>query len=124
VDAVTLSTVYRAVVIPLISTALYQYGEEHRMGEPLWNVGYLILPRLLLYPDVSFMRKGRLSRLPEYYVPYAPDLAVEVMVLGATIAQVEPKVHLYIKGEGMEDVLDGSDVLPGFVLPVSQIFPE
>ncbi len=85
------------------------------------------------------------------YNPNPPDLAVEVdfpstetsrdtlrikignyLAAGTVVwvVNVEPKlVEVYAPGQpvkllGVDDTLDGGDVLPGFTLSVKDIFPE
>jgi Uma2 family endonuclease len=99
-------------------------------------------------PDVAFVRRQRLSKPPASFVRLAPDLAVEVlspsdrrpdalakvaMYLQAgvrlvwlvdpdrlTITVFRPDDTIEVLNEG--DNLDGGDVLPGFSLPVAEIF--
>ena len=102
-------------------------------------------------PDVSFIGRERLERTGETdgYWPGAPDLAVEVVSPGDRRAEVEEKVRDWLDaGAGMvlvvdfhrgrtvrihrppshvvdltgDDVVDGGDVVPGWRLPVSEIF--
>jgi Uma2 family endonuclease len=99
-------------------------------------------------PDAAFVRRDRLTRPTKGFVPLAPDLAVEVlsptdrtpdalakvtMYLQAgvhlvwlvdpdrsTITVFRPDATIDILREG--DILDGEDVLPGFSVPVAEIF--
>lgn len=101
-------------------------------------------------PDVGFISKERLPQgLPKSYIPLAPDLAVEVVSPGDTADEIDQKVVLYLRYGSrlvwvwhpktktviahtptnmqrldINDVLDGSDVLPGFKLAVREIFSE
>jgi Uma2 family endonuclease len=107
-------------------------------------------PDKILIPDVAFVRAERIP--PEekrwHIAPHAPDLAVEVISPNDTFDEVMRKVDLYQQGgvllvwlihprrravivfpldqpsytlrEG--DVLDGGDVVPGFQLPVAELF--
>src|SRR5262245_20116683 len=107
-------------------------------------------PLTIVVPDVAFVRwerlPGRVS--PDGYIPVPPDLAIEVRSpsdrrgdIDAKLARyrtarvplvwwVDPRhrtVELYRDGVLVAelrdgDVLDGEDILPGFTLPVSQIF--
>ena len=113
---------------------------------------YIILrdPQTILVPDVAFVRWDRLPgrTRPDGYIPVPPDLAIEVVSPSdepGTIAKkrdlyrragvplvwwVYPErrtVAVYRDGElaaelGEGDDLDGGDVLPGFRLPVAEIF--
>ena len=105
-------------------------------------------------PDVAFIAKARHPVLEGVAFPIAPDLAVEVISPSETSNEVLKKVQRYIeagtrlvwavypleqavhvwtaapdgglhvKTFGIEDRLDGGDVLPGFTLKVRDIFPN
>ncbi|MBZ0292093.1 MAG: Uma2 family endonuclease [Anaerolineae bacterium] len=105
-------------------------------------------------PDVSFIGNDRLQALQgDRAVPLMPDLAVEVkspsnyytgheglrekaqyyLDQGSRLVWlVDPEkqqIEVYVPdGETriltIEDTLEGGEVLPGFVLPVREIFPE
>ena len=107
-------------------------------------------PDTVLAPDVAFVRAERLPSPAEQerFPPIAPDLAVEVVSPSDRMRDVNEKVELYLAlgvplvwvvhprrrtvtvrrreqeprvlREG--DVLDGEDVLPGFRLPVANVF--
>ncbi len=99
-------------------------------------------------PDAAFVRRDRLSGFSDRFVPLAPDLAVEVLSPSDRMVDALSKVTMYIQagvplvwlvdpasltvtvfrpdaapktfGEG--DILDGGEVLPGFSLPLAEIF--
>jgi Uma2 family endonuclease len=99
-------------------------------------------------PDVGFVRAERLpDGLPSGYIPFAPDLAVEVVSPNDTAQDIHDKVQDYLKygtplvwvlypktrtamahtTQGAitlsaDDVLDGGDVLAGFRVKLSEIF--
>lgn len=99
-------------------------------------------------PDVAFISKTRLPERPyNGFAPIPPDLAVEVvsptddrndllkkvanyLAAGVLVWVVYPDervVRVFAPGQpvqtlGMDGVLDGGDVLPGFTLPVTKIF--
>ena len=100
-------------------------------------------------PDVGFISAARIPKegFPEGYFPGAPDFAVEVISLTDQAEDVQLKVTEYLKygtrliwlvyrksqtvvvhtvnGSqtfGINDVLDGGDVLPGFKVAVRDIF--
>lgn len=101
-------------------------------------------------PDVGFISKERAPQpLGERFVPVAPDLAVEVVSPWDRADEVEAKVLEYLRYDvrlvwvvypashtimvhtaasirrlTAEDTLDGGDVLPGFAVKVSEIFPH
>jgi Uma2 family endonuclease len=114
--------------------------------------GYILFPdrRTVVMPDIGFIRWERLPdrRLPRKFCPVPPDLAVEVTSPTDEPADMARKLALYLEAgvplvwwldpdrrrvrvyhrgqfaaehhEG--DVLDGLDILPGFRLPVADIF--
>jgi Uma2 family endonuclease len=104
-------------------------------------------------PDVGFISKGRLpenpDEWPDGYAPFAPDLAIEVVSPNDTADEIQDRVNDYLKygtrfvwvfypksksavvhapnGSitlGINDELDGGDVLPGFKLPLRRIFRD
>ena len=107
-------------------------------------------PDVILMPDVAFVRSDRLppEELREGFMPLAPDLAVEVLSPSNRTGEMAEQVELYLRGgarlvwvvqprrrvvtvhaPGREaitlhegDTLDGGEVLPGFTLPVADIF--
>lgn len=107
-------------------------------------------PDTVIAPDVSFVRQAEVDRLgeTEKFWPGAPDLAVEVVSPGDTAREVRDKVAMWLAaGARMvwvvrakertisvhraqtdtlvltgDDVLDGSDVVPGFNCTVAEVF--
>jgi Uma2 family endonuclease len=100
-------------------------------------------------PDVGFITKGRLADIPEKF-NIAPDLAVEIVspnedilkkvyeyfdsgtrlvwavyTKDKTVIVFQLDEHGILRGQRLdiEGILDGGDVLPGFTLPVRDIFP-
>jgi Uma2 family endonuclease len=114
--------------------------------------GFLLAvdPDVVRAPDVAFVRKERLELANQEtgYLPGAPDLAVEVISPGDTYAEVEEKVIAWLEAgtrmvmavdlrtrtvtryRGLEDisiltekdVIDGEDVVPGWSMPVVELF--
>lgn len=107
-------------------------------------------PDTVRAPDVAFIRRERVAAVGERegFWPGAPDLAVEVVSPGDSSGEVEEKVADWLSaGCRMvvvvnprkravtvhrsrtdfavlteDDVLDGGDVVPGWRLPVREIF--
>lgn len=102
-------------------------------------------------PEVSFVRKGRISReqARRGFPAIAPDAAFEVRSVNDTWAELVRKAQEYLaKGTqlvvlveaderaevyrpgaeparlGLDDMLDGGSVLPGFSCRVRDLFPE
>ena len=116
------------------------------------ETGFLLAsdPDHVRAPDVGFIRGDRLDEIgdTDAYWPGAPDLAVEVVSPHDSYGDVEEKVHDWLEaGSRMVllvnprkqtvtvyrsladvrilkrgDVVEGADVIPGWVLPVSDIF--
>jgi Uma2 family endonuclease len=105
-------------------------------------------------PDISFFAKERLqgmTELPSGFLEGAPDLAVEVLSPGNTVEEIDEKITEYFENgtrlvwvisptqhyilvycSAQEpdrllksaDSLDGEDVIPGFTLPVADLFQK
>jgi Uma2 family endonuclease len=113
--------------------------------------GYLLAPKTMRQPDIAFISKQRHPTLEGVVFPVAPDLAVEVV---SPNEDVFKKIQQYIAAGTLmvwtfytdnqtvsvwqrnqdgslrvdtldiNGTLDGGDVLPGFTLPVRDIFPQ
>ena len=107
-------------------------------------------PNHLRKPDVSFVRFGRLpdEQPAETYDNLAPDLAVEVVSPNDTVLELEDKIEEYLQAGvrviwvinpdlrtltvhrlarppmvvRMGDEIDGEDVVPGFRVPLADLF--
>src|SRR5436190_13540295 len=118
------------------------------VGDP----GFMLArkPDIVLAPDVALIRADRLPTGPEPagYWEGAPDLAVEVVSPNDTVYQVEEKVEdwlslacamvvvvsdkrrtvtVYRPGRSPrilrgDESFDGEDIIPGFRLPLTEIF--
>ncbi len=105
-------------------------------------------------PDISFFTKERLqgiTELPSVFLEGAPDLAVEVLSPGNTVEEIDEKIAEYFENGARlvwvisptqhyilvyrcaqepdrllksADFLDGEDVIPGFTLPVADLFEK
>ncbi len=105
-------------------------------------------------PDISFFAKERLqgmTELPTGFLNGAPDLAVEVLSPGNTVEEIHDKLVEYFENGTRlawiihpsehyvlvyrsahepdrllksADSLDGEDVVPGFTLPVAELFQK
>jgi Uma2 family endonuclease len=132
-----------------IQRHLGNYVEAHELGVvPNSDTGYQLerKPDTVRSPDVSFIAAGRLVRTAKYF-PGAPDLAVEVISPNDTYGEVHDKVEAYIAaGTRMvivinprnqtatvttpagathltiNDALTGGDVVPGWSLPMRELF--
>ncbi len=105
-------------------------------------------------PDIAFFAKERLQELEEWptgFLEGAPDLVVEILSPGNTVAEIEDKIAEYfvngtrllwvisprqhyvlVYRSGYEpqrlltsgDFLEGEDVVPGFTFPVADLFQK
>jgi Uma2 family endonuclease len=133
-----------------IQVVLEHFVSKAMSGEVIGEMGFVIErdPDTLRAPDCAYVRAGRIP--PGFgngYLPFAPDLAVEVLspedrpgdvrekvdgwlLAGARLVWVidpdrrSATVHRHDApprelAEG--DVLDGGDVLPGFSVPLSEL---
>ena len=107
-------------------------------------------PDTVRAPDVAFVRQERVAEAGEVrgFWPGAPDLAVEVVSPGDTYTEVEDKVLDWLDAGTLmvivvnprqrtvtlyrsradiviltqNDILDGNDVVPGWSLPIQELF--
>jgi Uma2 family endonuclease len=105
-------------------------------------------PDTVLAPDIAFVKMERLGALIKGYRVGAPDLVVEVISPGESKNKVEKKTSRWLQGGALVvwlvdphtrtvsvwrlntetrflaegDLLSCDDIVPGFSLPVSEIF--
>ncbi|MBZ0287668.1 MAG: Uma2 family endonuclease [Anaerolineae bacterium] len=144
------SNPYSSAIAALIIIALGVFIRGKNLGHITGEQGGYMVAGARLAPDVAYISKKRQQALVRQgYNPVAPDLVVEVVspsddpdVLsdklkkyaeaGVIVWVVYPKrseVEVFAPGQpartlGIDDMLTGGDVLPGFALPVRDIFPE
>lgn len=126
-----------------LAARLLAFAKEHRLGHVCGaDAGFRLPSRNVRSPDASFIATGRFpdDKLPDDYGSLAPDLAVEVLSPGDRPRYVLDRVGEYLEAGvrlvwvidprkaravvyrslsdvrelGLEDELDGEDVLPGF----------
>jgi Uma2 family endonuclease len=137
-----------------VLTAMRLHVRQHKLGSVCGSsLGCWMASGNLLSPDVSFIHKARIPRGPDAIKRYfqgAPDLVVEILSpwdrtirthdkmveyfdSGARLAWVinpeEKSCLVYRDAEAdrllrVTDALDGEDVLPGFRLPLAELFAE
>lgn len=135
-----------------IAHLLTGHVDRNRLGMALGECGYVLRrnPDTVRGPDASFVSSERLAawdaRGP--FFEGAPDLAVEVLSPSNTRREIAEKVSQYLAAGGREvwvadpktrritvhrpderprelgpdDTLDGGDLLPGFTVPVAELF--
>ena len=139
-------------IVASLTTALGTYLRQNNLRRVVVETGYRIqrAPDTVRGPDVSFISTERLPTggLPRGFVDGPPDLAVEVVSPSDTANEVEAKVHDYLRAgtrrvwvvyyatsrvlaffeDGSvrwyqeEDTLEDEEILPGFTLPISELF--
>ena len=139
-------------VIGDLSAMVWNFARSHRLGRVFGaETGFIIArnPDTVRAPDVAFVRAERIpGKLPRGFFSGAPDLAVEVVSPGDRASEVLAKTQDWLEAGcrmvwvvdpetqsvtvyrsrrdivvlAAGDVLFGDDVLPGFTLPVAEIF--
>ena len=147
----TMASIESALAAALIHF-LYLYADTRRLGMVLAPDGMLkILPGQIRAPDVSFIRWERFPGRQPFNLPIfpvVPDLAVEVLSANNTAIEMDRKLHDYFAAGvrlvwyiepstctaraytaadqwtaiGPGDSLVGGEVLPGFELPLAELF--
>ncbi len=141
------------IISALIASFIQMYLNQNPIGRVMGDGVLFYLPNGDVFiPDAAYVSFARQPTIPERY-DLAPDLAVEVLSPSNSSVEIEEKVASYLAagsqmvwvvnpvkqtvnvwrpGEGRElrvekltldDTLDGGAVLPGFSLPVRDIFP-
>jgi Uma2 family endonuclease len=135
-----------------IGFLLRTYVKAHDLGYvTAAETGFVLSaePATVRAPDVGFIAKARMPQpIPEKYFPGAPDLAVEVISPGDSATDTRDTVLDYLRAGtrlvwiiyptlrsadvyrstetaqlvNSDGTLDGGDVLPGFTLPLRDVF--
>ena len=143
---------YESYLAVYLGHLLTTFVREHQLGIILGADGMVRLARgLVRIPDISFISWQRLPGrvFPREDIwSLAPDLVVEVISRGNTREEMDRKladyfasgvrlvwyvypatheVRVYASPDqcitlGVQDALDGGDVLPGFQLPLATLF--
>ena len=149
--AVTPSSDRSGWVSGRIFARLERFVDAHHLGWAFpAETGFVLFDdrAVVRSPDAAFVRSDRLRALTGGFVPLAPDLAVEVLSPSDRIVAAMSKVTMYLEAGvrlvwlvdpaalnvtvfrldasprtlGAGDTLDAGDVLPGFSVPVAEIF--
>lgn len=133
-----------------ISELLILHVAPQRLGRIYVESGFRLTNNLLRVPDVAFVSRETLAAHPlaDKLIPFAPDLAIEVISDSESAADAEDKVHEYLEAGvqevwqvyprwrgvrvhtaagprdvGPDEILE-SAVLPGLRVAVRELFPE
>jgi Uma2 family endonuclease len=132
-----------------IAVLLGSYILEHKLGEPYTADGGFYLarnPDTVLAPDFAVVLNDRAANSAKFF-PGAPDIAVEVISPNDTRKEIRQKVEEYLSGGTRlviiidsinqtatihtptsttrlttDDTLTGGDVVPGWSLPLRELF--
>jgi Uma2 family endonuclease len=138
----------------VLARKLGNYVEKHNLGTMAGEAGMMeILPNQVRIPDISFIcwERYRNRKNPKSGAPFmAPDLAIEIISPSNSKGEMERKLHDYFTA-GVRLVwyidpatrsakaytapeqcleiaengsLSGGDVLPGFELPLKELFKQ
>lgn len=146
------SNAYASKISSKFIVRIGTFVEAHDLGHVTGEAGGYMVDGQRYAPDVAFVSKTRQTELDARgYNHIPPDLAVEVdfpstiqslyqiqiklwhyQQAGTIVWVVYPEertVIVHTPGQppkiyGVDDTLDGGDVLPGFTLPLNSIFPE
>ena len=132
---------------------LYNYARKARNGGHVTGAdgAYALSSNCLRVPDVGFYGSAKAAKItdPQKYLPFPPDLAVEVVAQNENASELLDKVIQYLEaGTALvwliypelksvvvhfpnftakiytpEGVLSGGDLLPGLQVAVSDLFP-
>ena len=124
---------------------------DNQLGETTTDVGFRLSASTLIAPDVCFISSKSYAQIGDVtdYIPFAPDLAVEVVSPSNSANEMESKVQAYLSAGGslvwviypllrkvvvhradhssydvtVGQMLTGDDLLPGLQIPVADLFP-
>jgi Uma2 family endonuclease len=134
-----------------ISSRLNDFVEAHQLGIVYGaETGFKLEsdPDTVLAPDVAFIRREKITKLSKGYRTGAPDLAVEVISPDESKRKIEQRTTRWLRGEASvvwnvypesrtvtvhrlnadpkvlleKDELTDDEIVPGFRLPLLQIF--
>jgi Uma2 family endonuclease len=138
-------------IVLRLTVAIEKYLEANPVGEVFNPENLFVLgPTTKRAPDVSFLRSDRAKQIdPNADIPGAPDLAVEVLSPNDTASAMRRKIRQYFAAGAQcvwivypetrevevwrqpsqpqrmlqeADVLEDTDLLPGFALRVGALF--
>ncbi|WP_165072011.1 Uma2 family endonuclease [Paludisphaera rhizosphaerae] len=136
-----------------IAAMMRAFARAGRLGIVSGSDGpYLLAPEVVLIPDVAFLSWARCPTGSGPIMAVAPDLAVEILSISNTKAEMERKRGLYFDGGTLSvwivdperrsiavydrdepetprvyaenDVIELAEILPGFRLSLAELFGE
>jgi Uma2 family endonuclease len=138
-------------LIVRLGRLLDEFVEKHKLGRVVADVGVITErdPDTVRGPDLAFTTRARMNAYPvPGFLESAPDLCVEILSPSNRASRMQQKVVEFLEAGarlvwvidpagkratvyrsrsdirilGLNDELDGYDVLPGFVLSLSKLF--
>ena len=146
-----LSDFMSEAIVVLLASHLLDWVEPRKLGFVLTSSAGFRLPNGdVIAPDVSFVAKERMRIPPRTYADVVPNLVVEVKSPTDRVAELEEKLSLLLSFGAQAallidpdertvkvdvagqptgtladaDILDLPALLPGWCLPVSELWPE
>lgn len=141
-----------SVIQRRLAARIGDFVDDHDLGVVTTEGGYILArnPDTVRGPDVGFISKTRLPDPDlDEYIPMGPDLVVEIVLPNDTATEVNDKIKAYFRAGsrlvwvvypdaqevyaysgssttvqivGIDGTPDGADVLPGFTLPLREVF--
>ncbi len=133
-----------------ISYELASYADSHDYGHAAIGCGYWLErdPDTVRAATITWVAPGRIPKGTQGYPELAPDLAVEVKSCSSSHPEITAKAYMWLSyGSqlvwvaypltetiiiyranaapvtlGPDDILNGGDLLPGFSVPVRDLF--
>lgn len=140
------------IITARITMLVGQYKKSFDLGLFCVATGFIVErdPDTVLGADVAFISHNRLAAIENFdnFIPFAPDLAIEVLNSTDAVEAIHEKVALYFAAGSKAlwifypkrrtvavyasptdvrilteaDTLDGGDVLPGFQLSLAKLY--
>lgn len=135
-----------------VSAILGAHVDNKQLGDVVGaETGFMLSDNTMRGADAAFISKHKLAQItePDKYLPFAPDIAVEVVSPHDTANEIKAKVRQYLEAGtslvwivypsdqsvvvhlpdktsvtlSTSDMLDGGDVLTDFSVEISAFFP-
>lgn len=136
-----------------VSQKLGNFVDANDLGDVVGaETGFRLSSITIRAPDAAFISKAKLQLIKDghKFLPFAPDLAIEIVSPSDRADKIQRKIELYQAAKTpllwiffednprvvvyelgkpfyvvpFDGTLDGGDVLPGFKIPVAELFPS
>jgi len=141
------------IILSKVNYELQAFCKSHAIQGELFvgDTGFRLSNITLRAPDVAFVGQVKMATVQDLqkFLPFAPDLAVEVISPSDRAGTVQKKLELYTEAHTpliwfiyenaprvvvyewgkpfrvvrLSGMLDGGEVLPGLQIPVADLFP-